>query len=112
MKPAIVALRRVVLSANPAITEGIKWNAPSFRIRDDFATMNLRAKAVPCVRLVLHAGATARGLKLRGKVADPKSLIEWLDDDRGLVTFADEADVDAKAAALRALLRQWIRLLP
>lgn len=30
-EPEILALRRIVLAADPAIAEGIEWNAPSFR---------------------------------------------------------------------------------
>ena len=30
-KQEILAIRQVILGADPAIAEGIKWNAPSFR---------------------------------------------------------------------------------
>jgi hypothetical protein len=30
-KRQIVALRQIILGADPRISEGIKWNAPSFR---------------------------------------------------------------------------------
>jgi len=43
-KPEILALRQVILGADPSIAEGIKWNAPSFRTSEYFATMHLRAK--------------------------------------------------------------------
>lgn len=33
LKAEIEALRRVLLAADPAVREGIKWNAPSFRRR-------------------------------------------------------------------------------
>jgi hypothetical protein len=39
-------------------------------------------------------------------------LLEWLAPDRALVTFDDAADVRRKAKALRAVLSQWIELLP
>jgi hypothetical protein len=41
-KKAIEAIRSSMLAADRAIAEGIKWNAPSFRTSEYFATTNLR----------------------------------------------------------------------
>ncbi len=38
-KPEMIRLREVLLAIDPAIGEKIKWNAPSFRTREHFATM-------------------------------------------------------------------------
>ena len=89
----------------PGVTEGIKWNAPSFRTTEWFATFHLRAKAR--VMVILHLGAKARagdGIT----VADPAGLLTRLGKDRASVTFADESDVAAKGEAFAALIRRWI----
>ena len=57
-KALVEALRRAVLGADPAIAEGIKWNAPSFRTHEYFATTHLRTK--DGVGLILHLGARPR----------------------------------------------------
>ena len=44
-RDGFVALRRAILAADAGIAEGIKWNVPSFRTSEWFATMHLRAKA-------------------------------------------------------------------
>jgi hypothetical protein len=44
LKQELEAVRRLILAASPTIHEGIKWNAPSFRTDEYFATMNLRAR--------------------------------------------------------------------
>jgi len=54
-KRDIEALRKLVLAVDPAIREGVKWNAPSFRTTGYFATTNLRAKAG--IGVILHLGA-------------------------------------------------------
>jgi hypothetical protein len=106
-KPEMLALRTIILGAAPQIGEGIKWNAPSFRTSEYFATFNLRAK--DGVQLVLHLGAKKRadtsGLQA---IADPDALLTWLGTDRATVTFRDLADVAAKRAAFVELLRQWV----
>lgn len=107
----VVALRRLVLDADASIAEGIKWNAPSFRTRDWFATTHLRAKVG--IGLILHFGAKKNAIADSGVVvADPGGLLDWLAKDRAVIVFRDAADLAQKAAALQALLREWIRAMP
>lgn len=101
------AVRRILLDADPRIAEGIKWNAPSFRTADWFATTHLRAK--DGVQIILHFGAKKRdGFAPRAAVADPDGLLRWLADDRASVTFRGLADVEAKRDAFASLVRAWI----
>jgi len=107
-KQEVELVRRIILGVDPEIREGIKWNAPSFRTKEWFATFNLRGK--DGVRLVLHMGAKAKETAKTGLgIADPEGLLEWLAKDRCLVTFRDEKEIVAKRAALEAILREWIR---
>jgi hypothetical protein len=60
-----------------ATAEGIKWNAPSFRTVEYFATVKLREKKG--IGVILHLGARARDLGPDGIVIDdPATLLEWL----------------------------------
>jgi hypothetical protein len=107
---ALRALRQVILEANPAITEGIKWNVPSFQTTEYFATMHLRTKKG--LGVILHFGAKKRaGLAARAQIKDDTSLLTWLADDRAVVAFADVKDVKAKKAAFTAIIKQWITYL-
>ena len=106
-KAEIQALREILLAAHPTITEGIKWNAPSFRTTDYFATFHLRAKG--CVQLILHFGAKVKDNTQGGvEIEDPAGLLEWLAKDRATVKFLDLEDVRAKESAFGEVVRQWI----
>jgi hypothetical protein len=107
-KPEILALRQIILGADPAIGEGIKWNAPSFRTSEWFATFHLRAKAG--VQVILHFGAKVRDRSgARAGITDPESILTWLADDRASATFRDLQDVEAKQSAFTTVIREWIR---
>ena len=109
-KPLMERLRRLILSVDPSISEGIKWNAPSFKTTDDFATFNLRGKKG--LLLILHTGAKTKESAKRGMdIPDPDGLLEWPSKDRAIVTFTDEADLSAKTSALEAILRAWLKYL-
>lgn len=103
----IEALRTTILGADKSITEGIKWNAPSFRTTEWFATTHLRTKAG--IGVILHLGAKTRATAKTGiDIADPTGLLQWLAKDRAMVTFADVKDIKAKQRAFRTLLKEWI----
>lgn len=110
LKPGIEALRELILAVSPTIQEGIKWNSPSFRTSDYFATMNLRgSKGEERIWLILHTGA--KGKTGEVKVADPEAMLKWLAKDRCMVTFTDGEDVRRKGRSLQAIVREWIRNL-
>ncbi|WP_437774495.1 DUF1801 domain-containing protein [Sorangium sp. So ce1097] len=110
LKQEIDAVRRIILAVSPEIREEIKWNAPSFRTAEHFATFNLRTK--DRVRLVLHMGAKVKGSATKGvEIGDPAGLLEWRAKNRCLVTFVDEKEIQEKRAALETILRAWIRLM-
>lgn len=106
-KDAIVALRQLLLSADPAISEEVKWNAPSFRTSEHFATMHLRGQ--DSFQLILHLGAKSGRTMPTGAIADPDKLLKWLGPDRASVAFAGAADLARKSDALVAIVQKWIK---
>lgn len=109
-KDEIQAIRSLILSADPSIFEGVKWNAPSFRTSEYFATTNLREKNG--VGIILHLGAKVREVAPDGmQVADPEKLLKWLARDRATIVFKDMNDFNAKKGAFLSLIRSWIALV-
>jgi len=102
----IDALRAIVAGAGPALTERIKWNAPSFAIGDDDRiTLGLERKGG--ARLVLHRGAKpkdAAGFTFE----DPAKLAKWPAPDRGVILFKDRAAIESRQEALADLCRRWV----
>ena len=106
-KAAIEALRKVIRGAAPGIREGVKWNAPSFRTTEYFATTNLREKAG--FGVILHLGAKARALPAGGiEIADPGKMLRWLAKDRAMIVFSDGKDLAKRKHPLAALVRAWV----
>lgn len=98
-------LRSIVLAVPAAWQESIKWNAPSFAIEgEDRVTLGLNRKGG--YRVVLHSGA--RGHERPPGFQDRAGLATWPSPDRGVVTVADLADVEAKAEGLARLITDWI----
>lgn len=105
----IEAIRRIILGVDPRIAEGIKWNAPSYRLHEYFATTHLRSKRG--IGVILHLGAKRRDLPPDWRVADPAGLLTWLGKDRAQIEFAGMDELRDRQSAFEALLRQWIAAL-
>jgi hypothetical protein len=104
LKAVIQALRELILAVHPDIQEGIKWNAPSYRTHEYFATTNLRDKKG--IGIILHLGAKVRNETVA--IDDPARLLTWLGTDRASLSFASLDDVRRNEGAVRTILAQWI----
>lgn len=107
---AIAMVRGWVLQCDPSIQEAVKWNAPSFRTSDFFATFHLRSE--DAVELIFHTGAKAKASAVTGLgIEDPSQLVRWLAKDRGLVRLGNYDESLANRTAFEALVRSWIAAL-
>lgn len=105
LKPGLESVRSTILGVSPKITEGIKWNAPSFRVHEWFATINIRKDEVV---VILHFGAKAKDNSTSGvTVNDPSGLLRWLAKERASVTFSDMKAIESGRAAFAKIVRQW-----
>ncbi len=87
----------------------MKWNAPSFRVGDHFATFRLHPPRG--IQLVLHTGAKARSDTRAFAIDDPAGLLRWQASDRCVLMLASAEALATHEAAVMRILRQWIAQL-
>ena len=94
LKAELQTVRTMILGADPSIVEGIKWNSPSFRTTEYFATTNIRGKDV--IQVIMHFGAKVNEISATGVVIDdPEKLLTWLGKDRATIKFADMKSIQS-----------------
>jgi hypothetical protein len=96
-KHLVQAVRRVILDADPRISETIKWQAPTFMYRGNLASFYPRSSKH--VSLMFRSGAS---------LPDPSGLLGGDGDTSRVARFVDEQDLDAKSQALEGLVGSWI----
>ena len=109
LRSSIDAVRRAILGSTDGLTEHIKWNAPSY-VADGEDRVTFRFPPKGGIQLVLHRGVRVRDDTADFTFDDESGLIEWITPDRGTVTLADAADVEAKLPAISTLVRRWVRV--
>lgn len=95
-KPLVEAVRQTILKADRRMAETIKWQAPTFVYKGNFASFFPKAKAH--VSLMLHTGA---------KIAGDFPSLEGTGGTSRVVKIASAADLKAKTAELRRLVKAW-----
>lgn len=110
LRAEIEAVRAIILGVDQRITESIKWNAPNFFYKDDFATFNLRS--VDSFQVIFHRGAKVKeNSATDSAISDPSGLLKWLARDRCVAVFSDMQDVKSKESPLAEIVRQWIETM-
>jgi hypothetical protein len=98
-KSLVMAVRDVVLEADPRVAECIKWQAPTFTYRGNIASFFPRARKH--VSLMFHTGA---------ELPDPGHILEGEGTTSRSLKVVDSDDLADKAPALQGLVRSWIDL--
>ena len=107
LAPDIRALRQAILALDERITEHIKWRAPSFVVSgEDRVTFALRPGKG--LEVILHRGVAVRSDTAAFRFDEDSGIVRWATPDRGIVSFADTAEIAARRDALLALVRRWI----
>ena len=111
MKQGVVTLRDAILASDDAITEHIKWNAPSFCYRGD-DRVTFRLGPADRLRLVFHRGAKVRQDAHEFVFADSDGLLDWASSDRATLTLNELDEVQARLPAIVSLVNRWMRSTP
>jgi hypothetical protein len=97
MKPLVLAVRDLILEANPRMTETIKWQAPTFVYKGNLASFYPKSRQH--VSLMFHTGAQIPGnfpsLEGSGEVSR-------------VMKFIDLEDLRGKEEELKAIVAAWI----
>lgn len=110
LKTEVLQLRDYIKTDFPALTEIIKWNAPSYQHNDiDFLTFNL-AKPND-IKLILHRGAKNQEIIPTKWIEDQSGLLKWASNDRAIITFTTLADITNQRENLKSIIQAWINKL-
>lgn len=104
-EPAIQRLRDVILAAEPRLTEGVKWNAPSYAVGGE-DRLTFRLNPPPALQIIFHRGARPKDQDFA--FVDPTGLLTWAAPDRGVLTVDQAMDISGIEAPLADLVRRWI----
>ena len=102
------ALRDIIRSSAPDLSETLKWNAPSYMLGGEHVlTFNFSDRK--SARLMFHCGP--RRKETEGALPfmeDTTGLLDWQSDIRAVVDVRNADDLEHVGPLLPDLIRQWI----
>jgi hypothetical protein len=104
LKEEIEQLRAAILGSNDAITEHIKWKAPSFCYAGE-DRVTFRLYPAERAQLIFHRGAKVKGDAADFAFEDNTGLLRWVAADRAVVALRD---VEAKREAVVEVVNRWV----
>lgn len=109
MRKEIDWLRGLIMQAEPSLSEGVKWGAPSFASGgEDRFTFNFPPKREYII-LVLHRGAKSKEVPAERVIPDPKGVLDWKTNDRALLKIDGKSDKRPEDATVMAILKGWLK---
>ncbi len=107
LKKEIQALRKIILASHPSLEENIKWNGPNFHVKgEDRITMRIHPPKQ--VQLIFHRGAKPLPAPPKRLIQDDAGMLEWKSNDRAVMTFKTERDIQSKKEVLMEIVNRWI----
>jgi hypothetical protein len=100
LKNEIESVRKIILDSSPHILEQVKWNAPSFRAKDDFVTFHIRP--VDKIHLVFHHPDIVR---------IQSSLLQGDYKDRRMLYLVDQSSIEASRPELQRIIRELVKMM-
>jgi hypothetical protein len=106
-------LRKLILSVDKKIGEGIFWNAPTFYYTGKMEPFNPKEYKRYIVGFNLFKKDTVRLIFLKGAlVKDPRGLLEGdYKDGRRLALFTSIKEVKSKEKALEQIIKELLKVI-
>lgn len=108
-KAGINRLRAAIKGTDPRIVEEVKWNAPSYRLEEHFATFKLYPPKQ--IQLVLHRGTKPKPVDQPFQLPDPHGLTKWRAPDRCVITMTSSEHAVEVIPEVISMVRLWIAQL-
>jgi hypothetical protein len=108
-KTGINRLRAAIRGLSSKIVEEVKWNAPSFKLNDHFATFRLHPPKN--IQIVLHTGAKPKIPQKAFTLDDPHKLLKWPAIDRCVITLQSSEQAEELEKVVAKMVKDWIKQL-
>jgi len=112
IRDTVQLLREIILSTDTEISEQIKWNNPAFYYNGEMKPFDPKEYKRDMIVFNLHKNRIMLVFPSGAKVNDTSGLLTGnYADGRRITVFKDMDDVQAKEAALRNVIKQWLKLV-
>lgn len=108
LRPAIEALRKIILKSDPRLAENIKWNGPNYSVNDeDRITMKIHPPKQ--VQLIFHRGVRKLEQPSERIIEETTGLLSWREKDRAIASFKNLSEVENASLVIISVIEKWLK---
>ena len=107
LREEIEYLRKLILSTDIGLTEGIKWNGPSYSINNE-DRITIKINPPKLIQVIFHRGAKVKEQLRERLLGDEYSLLSWRENDRAIATFKNIEEIRQNQEILKEIVVKWI----
>lgn len=107
LRDEIEYLRSIIMSTGMNLTEGIKWNAPSYSINGN-DRITLRINSPKMIQIIFHRGAKVQKQPPERILDEKYTILLWKENDRAIATFKSLNEIQDNILILKEIITKWI----
>tara|TARA_R110000868_G_scaffold43439_7_gene146088 strand:+ start:184 stop:573 length:390 start_codon:yes stop_codon:yes gene_type:complete len=107
LRNEIEELRKIILEAENALVENIKWNGPNYSINNE-DRITLKIQPPKQLQLIFHRGAKVKEQPKKRLIKDNSGILLWKENDRAVATFINFDAILTKKQDLLIIVKHWI----
>lgn len=107
LRDEIEYLRSIIMNTGMNLTEGIKWNAPSYSINGN-DRITLRINSPKIIQIIFHRGAKVQKQSPERILSDKYTILLWKENDRAIATFKSLNEIQDNILILKEIITKWI----
>lgn len=107
LREVIETLRRIILSTDLRLTEGIKWNGPNYSLNGE-DRITLKINPPTKIQVIFHCGAKVKEQPAERLLKDDYSLLDWKSNDRAVLTLRNMRELEHNEAVIVDIVTKWL----
>lgn len=107
LRDEIECLRKIIMSTDYELTEGIKWNGPNYSINgEDRITIRISPKKQ--LQVIFHRGAKVKEMPKNRLLSGDYDILIWKENDRAIASFNTMNEIQEKRQMIIEVVGKWI----
>jgi uncharacterized protein YdeI (YjbR/CyaY-like superfamily) len=107
LRDEIECLRKIILSTDYELTEGIKWNAPNYSINGE-DRITIRIHPEKQLQVIFHRGAKVKEPLEERLLSKNYDILIWKENDRAIASFKSLNEIQENSQMIKEIVGKWI----
>lgn len=107
LRDEIECLRKIIMSTEFELTEGIKWNGPNYSINGE-DRITIRIHPQKQLHVIFHRGAKVKEPLEERLLGEKYDILTWKENDRAIASFKSLLEIQEHSEIIREIVEKWI----